>query len=71
MPLRTTCEGCGKPVLGITTGLEEVDGKYLCSFCATQARENAANPNLAKCGVCGKWISTRAAACPQCGVPRS
>ena len=33
MGLRTKCDGCGRTVTGIVSGLKEVNGKYLCSSC--------------------------------------
>lgn len=35
MGLKTTCDGCGRTVLGIISSLREVKGKHLCSDCAT------------------------------------
>ena len=35
MPLKATCDGCGEGVLGVFSSLKKIDGRYLCSMCAT------------------------------------
>ena len=35
MGLKTTCDSCGQGVLGITSSLKKVNGRYLCAQCAT------------------------------------
>jgi predicted RNA-binding Zn-ribbon protein involved in translation (DUF1610 family) len=67
MGLKTQCDACGDIVLGITDSLQEIDGRYYCSSCATKLRK----PNMALCPDCGQVISARAAACPKCGAPQS
>lgn len=34
MGLTTSCDGCGRTVLGITTSLKQVNGRNLCPTCA-------------------------------------
>ena len=40
MGLKTTCDGCGRTVLGIVSSLHEVDGKHLCGDCAKNPEFN-------------------------------
>jgi hypothetical protein len=35
MGLKTSCDGCGSTVLGITNSLKIVNGRYLCPACAS------------------------------------
>ena len=33
MVLKTTCDGCGRVVMGVFSGLQKINGKYLCTHC--------------------------------------
>lgn len=38
MPLKTKCERCGQGVVGLFSSLKRINGKYLCSRCATNPK---------------------------------
>ena len=40
MGLQTTCEGCDSVVLGVLTSLKKVNGRYLCSACLNNLKND-------------------------------
>jgi rRNA maturation endonuclease Nob1 len=54
--IKTQCESCGGIVLGITDSFQKIDGRYLCSSCATKLKK----PNMTLCPDCGQSHATAA-----------
>lgn len=53
MGLKTSCDGCGAVIVGVTDGLKDVNGKYLCKTCAA----NPAGVGRYYCGACSTYYT--------------
>lgn len=54
MGLKTTCDSCGRVVVGLTSGLQNVNGRYLCKTCFS----NPCSATKYYCNSCGNYSSS-------------
>lgn len=70
MGFKTSCDRCGKVVLGVFSGLRKVNNQYLCSQCASFTLSTATpmpNRDEVDCPYCAEKILAKASYCKHCG----
>jgi DNA-directed RNA polymerase subunit RPC12/RpoP len=72
MGLKTSCDRCGKVVLGVFSALKKVNNQFLCSQCASFTLSTAMatpipNRDEVECPYCAEKILAKASYCKHCG----
>jgi hypothetical protein len=57
MGLKITCDGCGRVVVGVFSGLQNINGRYLCTRCIPSSVSTIRYSRY-YCNSCGNYSST-------------